>query len=158
MTTLAFDGRYAAVDSQTTDTGSDIKFLRQKGHIVDLDDGTQAFVAGCGDYGAIHAATAALCALEAPPKGNYTLLVCPLGGDPYELDQHGPVPVAGFDYWAAGSGGSAALGALHAGVGAAKAVEIACKIDLYSGGPVTVFDTRTKKLVRPPSRRSKTSQ
>lgn len=40
-------------------------------------------------------------------------------------------------FYAVGSGAKAALGAMHAGASAQKAVQIACKIDYYSGGPVT---------------------
>jgi ATP-dependent protease HslVU (ClpYQ) peptidase subunit len=40
------------------------------------------------------------------------------------------------DFWAAGSGRQAALGAMHAGKGAMDAVRIATRIDPFSGGRV----------------------
>lgn len=40
------------------------------------------------------------------------------------------------EFYAIGSGAKAALGALHMGASAVKAVEVACKIDHYSGPPV----------------------
>lgn len=40
------------------------------------------------------------------------------------------------DFWAAGSGRQAALGAMHAGKSAVDAVRIACRIDSFSGGRV----------------------
>lgn len=40
-------------------------------------------------------------------------------------------------FWAIGSGAKAALGAMHAGATARQACAIACKIDPYSGLPIT---------------------
>ncbi len=40
-------------------------------------------------------------------------------------------------FWAIGSGAKAALGALHAGANARQACAIACKVDPYSGLPIT---------------------
>lgn len=40
------------------------------------------------------------------------------------------------DFYAIGSGAKAALGALHMGADAVKAVEVACLIDPYTEGPV----------------------
>jgi len=42
-------------------------------------------------------------------------------------------------FYAVGSGVKAALGALHCGATAEKAVEIACRVDLYSALPVLSF-------------------
>jgi ATP-dependent protease HslVU (ClpYQ) peptidase subunit len=39
-------------------------------------------------------------------------------------------------FWAVGSGAKAALGAMHAGASAKRAVEIACKIDPWSAPPI----------------------
>ena len=39
-------------------------------------------------------------------------------------------------FYAAGSGRAIALGALQMGASATKAVKVACKFDVYSGGPV----------------------
>lgn len=43
------------------------------------------------------------------------------------------------EFYAIGSGAKAALGALHMGAGARKAVELACRIDHYSGLPVVAM-------------------
>jgi hypothetical protein len=40
-------------------------------------------------------------------------------------------------FWSIGSGAKAALGAMHMGATANQAVAIACKIDPYSGTPIT---------------------
>lgn len=44
-------------------------------------------------------------------------------------------PVIG-DFWAIGSGAAAALGAMHMGASAFEAVEVACKVDISTGGQV----------------------
>lgn len=41
------------------------------------------------------------------------------------------------EFYAIGSGAKAALGAMQMGASAARAVEVACKIDPYSGPPIT---------------------
>jgi len=51
-------------------------------------------------------------------------------GEPIELDQ---------DFFAIGSGGQAALGALYAGADAITAVRIACKIDPHSEEPIVIL-------------------
>ena len=43
-------------------------------------------------------------------------------------------------FWAVGSGADYALGAMAMGADAIKAVEIACKFDVYCGGGVDSFD------------------
>lgn len=42
-------------------------------------------------------------------------------------------------FWAVGSGAKAALGAMHAGASAKRAVEIACKIDPSSAPPIVTM-------------------
>lgn len=49
-----------------------------------------------------------------------------------------PIPVDA-DFWAVGSGGMAAMGALHCGKTPEEAVEIAKLCDEYSGGAVVVY-------------------
>jgi len=48
-----------------------------------------------------------------------------------------PIRIEG-DFWAIGTGAPAALGAMHMGADPAEAVKIACEIDPYCGGPITV--------------------
>lgn len=50
-------------------------------------------------------------------------------------------------FYAVGSGASAALGAMHMGATARQAVEVACKIDPFSGGPIVEMSLpkRTKR-------------
>jgi len=42
------------------------------------------------------------------------------------------------DFWAIGSGAKAAMGAMHMGASAEKAVEVAAMVDCYTGGRVQV--------------------
>jgi len=48
-----------------------------------------------------------------------------------------PIRIEG-DCWAIGSGAQAALGAMYMGADPEEAVQIACAIDPYCAGPVTV--------------------
>ena len=48
-----------------------------------------------------------------------------------------PIQVEG-EVWAIGSGAQGALGAMYMGADPEKAVQIACAIDPYCGGPITV--------------------
>ena len=48
-----------------------------------------------------------------------------------------PIRIEG-DVWAIGSGAQAALGAMYMGADPEEAVQIACAIDPYCGGPITV--------------------
>ena len=51
-------------------------------------------------------------------------------------------------FYAVGSGSKAALGALHMGADARRAVQVACKIDTYSLGPVKVMALKGTKPAR----------
>lgn len=50
-------------------------------------------------------------------------------------------------FYAVGSGAKAALGAMHMGASAKRAVEIACLIDPYSALPMTVWKLKPLKAV-----------
>jgi ATP-dependent protease HslVU (ClpYQ) peptidase subunit len=43
-------------------------------------------------------------------------------------------------FYAIGSGCKAALGAMHMGADARRAVQVACKVDTYSGTPIVVME------------------
>jgi ATP-dependent protease HslVU (ClpYQ) peptidase subunit len=55
------------------------------------------------------------------------------------FDLSGPLEAP---FFAIGSGEQYALGALEMGADAVKAVEVACKLDVWSGGPLTVINAR----------------
>lgn len=79
--------------------------------------------------------------LEHPPRGDYTGILINPKGRVFEFDEGKQLPAARrrkFYTW--GSGGTAALGALHAGASVKKSVQIAQKIDSASGGGVDVIE------------------
>lgn len=51
------------------------------------------------------------------------------------------------DYLSIGSGRDFALGAMAQGATAQKAIEIACSLDTYSGGPVVAYDCKAGKRI-----------
>jgi ATP-dependent protease HslVU (ClpYQ) peptidase subunit len=58
----------------------------------------------------------------------------------YLMTQNDPYPEQiAADYYAIGSGGPAALGALYAGATLEQAMDIACVVDPYTRGPITVL-------------------
>lgn len=134
-TTIAFDGRLLAADSQITAGGS--KYL-QSVKIVRIG---RAFVAAAGEMTQItrfrdwyeHGHDPR----NYPKKlDEFTaIVVTPLGVTQYWDVGYGvPVPTP----CAIGTGADAARGAMMAGVDAKRAVQIATRIDLYSGEPVIV--------------------
>jgi len=69
-------------------------------------------------------------------KGFEALVLTPEGV--YHVDEDCSMAQIQGDWYAIGSGSAAALGALHAGVTLEEAVEIACKVDTYTGLPIQV--------------------
>lgn len=153
MTTIAYDGRYVAVDSQVTI--GDLKVTQDKSYTVETASGKSLVVFGAGSVADIQAAVDLLADdKERLPEGDYSLVVCGLREHPvvYESDGN-PIDTLGRPY-VAGSGQQAALAALILGVNAKRAVEVACEVDLHSGPPVRVFDTKTGKFKAAPRRKT----
>ncbi len=135
MTTLAWDGTTLAADSQTTLNSKVTSLSARK--LCRLDDGRLV-----GMSGSCHCQTGFEDWLngkrDKPPKGDYSAVVIALDGSArcYEDCE---------DYWevgapfARGSGESIALAAMHCGKTAEEAVELATRLDIYSGGPVTTL-------------------
>lgn len=67
------------------------------------------------------------------------LVVFKSTGEAVVTDGGGAVMLQGAPFYAIGSGRNAALAAMHAGCTANHAVEIACRIDLYSGGELQLM-------------------
>lgn len=144
MTTLAFDGRYIAVDSQVTQ--GDSKYTSRKVWPLVTPDGRELVVFGVGELPAIHACISALSEGRRIPEGDCSLVVHGFEGGLKAFFGDDVVTPVGEDPCAFGSGAQAARGAMEMGANAAKAVAVACTIDIYSSGPVTVFDTQTGKF------------
>lgn len=151
MTTLAYDGRYVAIDTQVT--AGDIKFSERKHYEFADMDGRRLVAFGCGDVAAIQQAVNSLAGCETPCAGEYELLVVGLADVPvaYQGDGREPLRLSDGPY-VAGSGAPAALAALTLGKNATQAVLTACKVDLYSGAPVETLNVRSRRWLKPRSR------
>jgi hypothetical protein len=139
VTTIAVrDGIMAADTRVTVDTeagGSRLfkceKLYRKAGHIVGLSGESAPGLVFLDWYGSG----------KEPPEllvhgeGDFTALVMTPKGL-YEFDKwcRGEEVLGRFH--AIGSGAKAALGAMHMGASARKAVAVACKIDPYSAPPI----------------------
>ena len=145
MTTIAFDGFVLAADSLITN-GDYIFGEAEKIH--KLKDGRVFAAAGAQDF--IYAVIDWLNGGEKPEikecDSFIGLLLTPTddGYDAHEVSQQLRIYPAVLP-WAGGSGEPFALTAMKLGKSADEAVTVACKMDLLSGGKVTVnkdFDTR----------------
>jgi hypothetical protein len=146
MTTIAYDGRLIACDTQLTAGG--VRFTSRKAFDIATDEG-RLVVFGCGTWNDIVNAVDAITAGDDPPDGDYTLLSWSktLGVREYDATDEKWTRVV-MDRYAAGSGTSAALAAMVMGADAAKAVAVAALVDAYTSGPTTVFDTKTGRFRR----------
>ncbi|WP_408953164.1 hypothetical protein [Lysobacter sp. Hz 25] len=151
MTTIAFDGRYMAVDSQLTQ--GDTKFTARKAFEFETPEGIRTVVMGCGTWADVQDAVKALEGGLLLPKGDYSLLLWADGDGVSEFCGPSKASRVDLEHYANGSGAQAALGALKMGASAARAVEVASEIDVSTGGPVVVFDTKTRRFTRPRTRR-----
>jgi ATP-dependent protease HslVU (ClpYQ) peptidase subunit len=138
MTTIAFDGKTLAADSQST-TGS------TRGRAVKIAKSADGFVvAGAGEFAVVKqwirwvldgrpaerqpelADEATVIVLE--PRGRAVMFSGSAVSQPLPRKQ-----------WAIGSGSDFALGAMAMGADARTAVKVACRFDVYSGGRVVVL-------------------
>lgn len=138
MTTVAWDGKTLAADSQST-TGS------IRGTAAKLAKNKAGFlVAGAGDWPTvkmwINWVLAGMPPDQQPASVTETsvLVVDPRGRPTLFSDTPVAAPLP-RKQWAIGSGADLALGAMAAGADARQAVKIACKLDVYSGGRVVVL-------------------
>ena len=146
MTTIAWDGKTLAADSlrtagDTIETNPAIKVFKDVGvyklaaitgdhvksnqilHWIKNIGGAHNFpIPACDDN------TAVICITE---KAEVIV---------YRADSKGEPLNHGVGMYTDGSGWQLALGALEAGADAVKAVEIACKRDVYSGGEVKSYE------------------
>lgn len=162
MTTIAYRNGVLAADSRTTletEGGGARMFLCEKLFPKILPSGDKVIIATAGEsspgmvfvdwFGS---------GKEAPDnfiigEADFTCLVLQKDGL-WEYDAWCRGIKILDEFYAIGSGAKAALGALHMGASAVKAVEMACRIDHYSGPPVVSMrlapppkKPRTKKVV-----------
>ena len=148
MTTLAYDGRLIAIDSQVT--AGDLVYEEEKFYRTTDAAGNELLVFGAGTTSHIQRAVRELSeGAEELTEGEYTLLVVGLRDGPVAFYGDGlPIDVR-RGFLVAGSGDKAALAALKAGMTATEAVLMACTADLYSGPPVHTYDTKRRTFLRP---------
>ena len=146
MTTIAWDGKSVAADSQCT-YGSYIspenfKKLIKRGDVVYACTGTGAlfkpliewYYAGADPNTCPHLGKEGGAALLVFRGGKSLVLKTDM---PYPDELHAP------DAW--GSGADFAIGAMKAGADAQRAVEIAIECDPYTGGKVMCFELDGKR-------------
>ena len=146
MTTIAWDGKSVAADSQCT-YGSYISPVNYR-KLIKRD----GIVFACTGSGPLFSPLVDWYLSGHDPKscptatGDYTstLLVFRDGKAfmlktemPYPEEMHAP------DAW--GAGAEFAIGAMHAGADASRAVEIAIKCNPYTGGEVLCFELETPR-------------
>jgi ATP-dependent protease HslVU (ClpYQ) peptidase subunit len=148
MTTIAFDGRVLASDSAVTAGGYRLGFI-EKIFRIETDDGKVSSVIGCaGSSFAVSTMVEwikAGCVRADMPilnDGNdFCAIEVHCDGAAFELNhKFEQLPIKGP--WAIGSGEVVALTAMRCGLDAVGAVNMACEIDVLSGGPVIAHDLK----------------
>jgi hypothetical protein len=146
MTTIVYRAGVMAADSLSTtnsETGGSRKFTCEKLYQLHTHSRGKIIVGLAGDT------FAGLVFMDwfttgnplEPPQrlidgdADFTALVLTRSGL-YEYDRWCRGERIRLPFYAVGSGAKAALGALHMGAGARKAVQVACKIDPYSRLPI----------------------
>lgn len=139
MTTIAYDGKSVAVDSQCTN-GATVsrmnKALRLKGGglLISAGKTNDAYrVKRWLDEGS----------KGDPPAVDDGFGAFLIRGGRIRLFAGGSEPQPLPDkFFAIGSGRDFAIAAMHLGLSAEEGVKIACKYDAYTGGPIRVFQVR----------------
>ena len=141
MTTIAWDGKTLAVDSMVT-SGGIVTSIDQKKLFTDV-----------GQYKAVAISGSIVCMnalIEWIKNGEE--------GDPPKMEEYDSIMCVDKDgrmltFWhhssrepqnnsgitSGGNGWEIALGAMEAGANAVEAVEIACKLNIYTGGKVQSY-------------------
>lgn len=133
MTTIAFDGKLLAADTQIT--GNDCFVAGYGNKIHKLSDGSYIAFAG-----SMNAMPAIIDYFETgkEPENKDVQFEClhidstGIAHDYYNNMQKGFAVIP----WVGGSGAQIALSALHCGKNAYQAVELACKLDIRTGGDI----------------------
>lgn len=157
MTTIAYDGRYIACDSQ--ETMGNAKTLCTKFVVVNQD--FVAFTAGTSTAGlkAVDHIKSALIFAETgkvinfpdalfSDEENFTVWLANLhNGVISEFTKDGMSSTGLINVDALGTGRDFALTAMYLGKSAREAVQVASQLDCYTGGKIHVFDTKTGTFI-----------
>lgn len=156
MTTIAFDGRYLAADGRATAGGMITSRSTQKIFpILFTVNGAEVkgVMAGAGSFESLMMAKRHLQEFDlfdsevTPDIDEGTGLLVVLETGELYLLEHNLVPLPQESPCSIGSGSPFALATMVIGKSASEAVEVAKELDCYSGGNVTVFDTKTWKFI-----------
>jgi hypothetical protein len=157
MTTIAFDGRYFASDTQVS-LGSMRDLTKIRKLIVDYTPERETLFAVTGELAIlpvlIRWTIVEHCAPELypPMDSNIDFTFIAYHKSERIVRAYSPTskgyPIFETAPFAVGSGAAFAFGALSAGQSAEKAVEVAGALDLFSNKHVEVFDTKTFKFVK----------
>ena len=133
MTTIAWDGKTLAWDSQITQ--GECKSLGEKGRRIKTPTGP-ATVVLCGEVSYLDVVCEALSKGKRIPKAAAKScgLVILRNGKLFGVNGRDEFPIVGHS--CQGSGAMAAMAGLAQGMTAKQAVVLACKVDLYSSLPV----------------------
>lgn len=140
MTTIAYKNGVLAVDGLAT-YGQTPESVRAE-KVIKAKDGR--LFAICGDFGTTHAYAKMLASGTTPnplPKDAGKVIEVRGRRSVIVHDAGGSYPLKAKE-WSYGSGSDAARGAMMAGADAKKAVQIACKLDVHSGGIVRTFQVK----------------
>ena len=139
MTTIAWDGKTLAADGQITRDNSIVMTTTQQKIFKNV--GVFDVLAFCGDWMPIDDFLDWALKPEdsQPPRGEYTVIfaingVLHFSSMETPLSECMVLAKGAVDAW--GSGAHLALGALHSGKSARQAVNLACKLDVFTGGTV----------------------
>lgn len=157
MTVIVYRNGVLAADKLGTRTGFRSDFVTKVWRRAD-----GVLVGGCGASSLTYAFTQWVLdgeekfkrpGLRAEDENSAGAIIIRANGAMEEHDFMGWHPVSG-EFWAAGTGAEAALGALHMGASAIEAVEVASKICIHCGGGVDsvslkgeLTSTFTRRLV-----------
>lgn len=157
MTTVAYDGRFLAADGRSTIgnliSGKAVKKIFPMTIIANGAE-VQGVLAGAGSFQTLtivknHLERNDLFESELIPEidpGSFQGLLVLETGEVYDLEDK-LVPLPAEIPAAVGSGTDYAMAAMVVGKSAVAAVEVACELDVYSGGKISVFDTETWAFV-----------
>ena len=141
MTTIAANHARMVSDSQVTMEGGNgdrvyqaQKIIRFKGDLIGCAGSNQQIEAFLAWYGTKKKKP------QFPKDVDFEALILTSKGDLFAYDETLSRDKLVGDFYAIGSGGSAALGALYAGASLEQAVTIATRIDPYSGLPIQTLD------------------
>ena len=140
MTTIAFDGKTLAVDSQGTSSGLISTLSEQK---LFLDVGEFKAVAFCGETGAYRRVVEWIrngCDGDITVKGDWCAVCLKENGELIQYCDSLPYEQICDVPYANGSGFGVAMGAMKAKASAVEAIEVAKELCIYTGGKVQSFE------------------